>query len=348
MNIIGENLKKNRLLNNLSLYEAGNLLNMSAPAIVKYEKGEIVPNSEKLIQFANAYKVKTMDLLCSYSLPEMTFKSFRKRKKLTGKRLDLLKKIIQNEVAKYLEVLELNNSNTLSFKLPTYKCDSLQEAENAAENFRKQIIKISDSLPISDLTNILENMGIIILYVKNSNGMFDDFDGFSEIVNNLPIIILLEGEDGARQRFTLAHELGHLVLNVDETKDEEKFCHRFASSLLMPKTAMVNEFGFSRNKINFYEFIAIKEEYKVSYQAIAYRLNELNIINSYVYQKICKYLSKVIGKNDPNKIKPEESLQFKRIVCKLEATGIISLQKAAELIGVSVYEYNIKYNSNRY
>lgn len=44
---IGSNLKRIRLLRNLSLKEAGELLNMSATAVSKYEKGEIIPNSKK-------------------------------------------------------------------------------------------------------------------------------------------------------------------------------------------------------------------------------------------------------------------------------------------------------------
>ena len=51
MDGIGKNLKRIRLLKNLSLKEAGNLLNMTATAISKYEKGEILPDSKKLIDF---------------------------------------------------------------------------------------------------------------------------------------------------------------------------------------------------------------------------------------------------------------------------------------------------------
>lgn len=80
MNEIGNNLKRARLLKNLSLKEAGILLNMSAPAISKYEKGEIIPNSTKIIEFASAYQVKTIDLIKSYNVPSLKFSSFRKKK----------------------------------------------------------------------------------------------------------------------------------------------------------------------------------------------------------------------------------------------------------------------------
>lgn len=349
MSGIGINLKRIRLLKNLSLNEAGKLLNMTATAVSKYEKGEIIPDSKKLIDFANAYNVNSIDLLKVYNAPKMKFNSFRKRKRLVGKNLELLENLIQDEVAKYLEVIELNNTVLQSIKLKKYLCNSLEDAENAANDFRN-FIKISNKQPISDLTNIFENLGIVIIHIKNPDERFNDFDGLSEFVNNIPVIVILDGiKDGARQRFTIAHELGHLLLNIkDEELDEEKLCNRFASALLMPKEAVINEFGLSRNHINFFELTAFKFEFKVSYTAIAYRLKDLNIISDYFYKNLSIYLSQRIGKNDSNPIQPETSYQFKKIVYKLEADEIISISKACELLGVSIDEYNKEDNNYWY
>ena len=346
MDGIGKNLKRIRLLKNLSLKDAGNLLNMTATAISKYEKGEILPDSKKLIDFANAYNVKSIELLKVYNVPKMKFTSFRKKKRLTGQNLELLEELIQDEVAKYLEIIEMNNIDTDNIKLKKYSCNNLEDAEKAANDFRNYI-KISNKQPISDLINILENLGIIIIQIKNPDNRFDDFDGLSEIVNNIPVIVLLDGiKDGARQRFTIAHELGHLVLNINNDKlDEEKLCNRFASALLMPKEAIINEFGYSRGNINFFELTAFKNEFKVSYAAIVYRLKDLNIISEYLYKKLSIFLSQRIGKNDPKPIQPETSFQFKKIVYKLEADEIISVNKACELLGVTVDEYNNEDNN---
>lgn len=346
MDGIGKNLKRIRLLKNLSLKDAGNLLNMTATAISKYEKGEILPDSKKLIDFANAYNVKSIELLKVYNVPKMKFTSFRKKKRLTGQNLELLEELIQDEVAKYLEIIEMNNIDTDNIKLKKYSCNNLEDAEKAANDFRNYI-KISNKQPISDLINILENLGIIIIQIKNPNNRFDDFDGLSEFVNNIPVIVLLDGiKDGARQRFTIAHELGHLVLNINNDElDEEKLCNRFASALLMPKEAIINEFGYSRGNIHFFELTAFKNEFKVSYTAIVYRLKDLNIISEYLYKKLSIFLSRRIGKNDPKPIQPEMSYQFKKIVYKLEADEIISLNKACELLGVTVDEYNNEDNN---
>lgn len=341
MNIIGNNLKKIRLLKNLSLKEAGQLLNMSPTGIAKYEKGELIPDSKKLINFSKAYQVKTIDLLQSYKPQSLQFNSFRKKKRLTGQKLDLLKQVINDEVAKYFEVLELNQIHLNKKPFNQYECQKYMDAEMAANEFRNNI-KISNTQPISDLISILENLGIIIIQINNENHIFDDFDGLSESVNDIPIIVLLENmKDGARQRFTIAHELGHIILKISNKKlDEEKCCNRFASSLLMPKEAVINEFGNTRINISFFELTAFKNEYKVSYAAIVYRLKELNIISEYLNKKLNMLVSHKIGKNDPNPITPEKSYQFKKMVYKLEASGIISINKACELLGVSANEYN--------
>ena len=56
-------LKIHRLLNNLSLREVGQKLNISATAVKKYEDNIIIPNSAMLIKFAKIYKVGIPDLL---------------------------------------------------------------------------------------------------------------------------------------------------------------------------------------------------------------------------------------------------------------------------------------------
>ena len=161
------------------------------------------------------------------------------------------------------------------------------------------------------------------------------------------VIALLKDVDGARQRFTIAHELGHLVLNIiNNEHDEEKLCNAFAGSLLMPKDAVIKEFGDSRTSISLFELKAFKMEYKVSLQAILYRLKELGIISDYLYRTInISFSSMGIRKKEPIEIIPEESFQFIKLVHKLENNNIISLNKACELLGLSVDEYHKEDNN---
>ena len=333
---VGENLKRIRILKNLSLKEAGELLNMSATAISKYEKGEWKLNSEKLIRFARAYNVKVIDLVQTELPCELKFTSFRKRSRLTGEKLLLLKDLIRKEVSKYLEVVKINQSNV--FEINKFECSSPIEAEEIALKVRNEVLKISDLQPLHGLTDILENLGIIIVYIENYNGKFKDFDGLSEIVDGIPVIVLLKQDDGARQRFTLAHEFAHLILNINNA-DQEKICNRFASSLLMTKNAMINEFGEKRNRITLSELQYFKKEYQVSYQAIIHRLQELKILTPTSAKNLYIIVNKKFKNNDPVIINPEISYQFKKTVCKLESSDIITIGRACELLGITVDEY---------
>lgn len=341
MNEIGKNLKRIRLLENLSLEKAGKLLNMSAPAILKYEKGEIVPNSSKLIEFANAYGVNVSDLLKSYNVLDMKFTAFRKKQRLQGQNLELLKEIIQNKVADYFEVIRLNEIKSSNVNLKKYSCNNIEDIEKIAEKFRKDY-DLSINQPISDLISVLENIGILIIQIDNYNNKFSDFDGLSEVVDNIPIIVLLKESDGARQRFTIAHELGHLILKITNKElDEEKMCNMFAGALLMPSKAVIREFGNNRSNISYYELMAFKCEYKVSITSIIYRLKELNIISDYLFKSIN-------SKKKQEFIIPEESYQFNKLVYKLEVDNIISLNRACELLGITADEYNFEDNNYRY
>ena len=347
-NYIGENLKRIRLLKHLSLKEAGLLLNMSATGISKYEKGDIVPNSAKLIEFANAYNVRAVDFLEVYEPIKLKFSSFRKRKKLTGGKLELLKDIIQKKVSDYMFVIKEAGINE-STNFESFLCSTFEDAENAANKFRKNL-GFSNNQPIYNLIDTLENIGVIIIQISNNEKLFDDFDGLSEIINNKPIIIIRDDIiDGARQRFTICHELGHLLLDIKNNIDEEKACNIFASSLLMPKEAIINEFGTIRKNISLYELYEFKREYKVSVAAILYRLKELNIISEYFYKLSNIKLSKNnLKTNEVDNILPEKTYQFKKLVHRLCSNELISANRACELLGVSIDEYNIEDNYYRH
>lgn len=345
MNEIGKNLKRIRLLNNMSLKKAGDLLNMSATAIAKYENGIIIPNSKKLIEFSKAYNVKVKDILKVHNAPQMKFDSFRKKQRLKGQKLELLKELIQNKVSDYLEVIDLCG-NINQFKLKRYLVNNYNDIELSAEEFRKDY-DLSINQPISNLINILENIGILIIQIDNKDNIFSDFDGLSEIVNDIPVIVLLKDNDGARQRFTIAHELGHLILDINNKLDKEKVCNKFAGALLMPAGAIVREFGLNRKNISLYELKVFKIEYKVSMSAIIYRLRELNVINEYLYKKINITFNKNgIKRNEPININPEESYQYKKLVHRLEIDNIITINKACSLLDITTNEYNVgNYNN---
>ena len=128
--MLGENIKRYRILKGISLRKFGEIVGLSQTAIAKYEQNILIPDGEKLIKFAQALDCKVIDLLKDNSNKNALNLNFRKRKSLTGKRLELLKQIINDKVDNYLDVLQLNVID--SVKIKKYKVSSLSDAEQAA------------------------------------------------------------------------------------------------------------------------------------------------------------------------------------------------------------------------
>lgn len=85
---------------------------------------------------------------------------------------------------------------------------------------------------------------------------------------------------GERQRLNLAHELGHLVLDVTALADEqvESAAFRFGSALLVPAAVLRKDVGNRRNFISTEELLLLKQRFGMSMQALLYRLRNLGII----------------------------------------------------------------------
>ncbi len=88
--------------------------------------------------------------------------------------------------------------------------------------------------PIPDLIDVLETNGIRVFMIAADAE--NKFDGLAACVNDMPIVVVGRHWPGDRQRFTLAHELGHLMLQgrLANSIDEEKACNRFAGAFLLP------------------------------------------------------------------------------------------------------------------
>lgn len=134
--------------------------------------------------------------------------------------------------------------------------------------------------PISSMTRLLENNGVVIIKM-----MLDvkDEDAFSQWQRNntLPVIVSVADTPSAcRDRFSLAHELGHLILHsqVEITSEIlpiiEKQAHRFAAAFLMPAQSYAKEFRFPTLDI----LLLLKEKWKVSLQAQIHRCKDLGML----------------------------------------------------------------------
>lgn len=327
----GDNIRRIRVKKGLSLRDAGKLLNMSATAISKYENGFIKPDSNKIIEFSKAYDCKPIELIQIFDVPDLKFDSFRSNKRLTGEKLEILKEDITAYTSNYIDVLTFSNLDN-KLILDKYVCKNKKDIDKASISIRK-ILGINNNQPIINLIDLLESNGINVILIKNDNDFYKGFHGCVEYVSAMPFIYILEDDDYSGVRFTLAHELGHLILDV-KNMDTEEACDYFAYSLLTPDTSIYSYIGTRRTYINSNELDIYCKKYHVSYLNLIHRLKQLNVVSSYSYKQLLSNTN-----NFKYKVEKEEPTRYKQLIYKLQAQDEISISKASELLGVNVFEY---------
>lgn len=129
--------------------------------------------------------------------------------------------------------------------------------------------------PVANLTDYAERAGIFVFHVDLEKKV--DVDGLTLRLTGLPPIIILNSHMPAdRMRFSLAHELAHLVMHPVPTNEMEKQANDFASELLIPARDIRT--SFIGRKIDMKLLAQLKPEWRVSIAALLYAAKEVNAI----------------------------------------------------------------------
>jgi len=151
-------------------------------------------------------------------------------------------------------------------------------------------------IPSGPIPNILSLLEASSCFVFSANFASGDFDALvqwtdrGDTINHTPPIILINSAaPGDRLRFSLAHELGHLVLHrgVLPYDEMEAEAHDFASAFLMPK----EDFEPELRHISLEHFVRLKPYWKVSIQAMIMRAYKLGVITKRKQQTLFQGLS---------------------------------------------------------
>ncbi len=338
--IFANRLKSARLMAGLSMQDLSNLVDkqISKQAISKYEKGIMKPNSQLLIKFSKALNVKPEYFFRPFEI-ELEKVDFRKKSTLSKKEIKSINAKSKDFLERYIEVEEhLGINQKFENPIQNIKINSVEDIERAVLVLRKAW-KLGLN-PLSNIFEMLENKGLKIFEVEASKA----FDGLSSIVgDSIPLLVINQITDILRRRFTILHELGHVLLQLPKecsNNEVEHYCNYFAGSFLIPKQVLISELGIKRNTVILKELIEIKEYYGISLQAIVYRARELNIISEQSAKRFWHFI-----KSTPERQKEiglgvykgkEKSERFKQLLYRAYAEQIISQSKVAELLNTSL------------
>ncbi|HRX15438.1 MAG TPA: XRE family transcriptional regulator [Spirochaetota bacterium] len=285
---IGSRIKQRRLNLNYSLDDLSRLLAtkgtpISKAALSKYELGKSTPKALNLFNICNV-----LDTTPEYFLKNNTFEinwiAFRKTSKFTVKEENRVKSIAKEQIEAQMFLDGFIDNSKKKITLPKYKISTLEDAETAAEKLRTEW-KLN-SWPIESITSLLEEKEIFVVDVDSEKG-FDGLSGYAD--GKIPIIITIGKNTADRKRLNLSHELGHLVLDIKNLKEEDT-AFRFAGAFLIPKDCLFNALGHKRRHIDIRELIILKEEYGISIQALIRRCRDLDIINQQEYKRLNIYM----------------------------------------------------------
>jgi len=338
--MIGERLKQARLGAGLSMDAL--VLRMggrvSKQSISKYERGLSTPSTNVLLCISKALGLRT-SYFFQERKAEVVFLAYRKHGQLNKTELNKLQFKLgrQIEVQHWLTCLFEGEQKfvadvTKPMIPPPEKIADLNEVEDLARRIRKEWQLGLD--PIESVVEALEDRGAFV-YSIGANAKFYGLSGwssFGKASDRIPVLVTTNTVSGERQRFNLAHELGHLLTN-SETIDEERVANRFAASFLAPDVVAWRELGRSRSCITFDELAILKKKYGLSIQAWLVRASDLGIVSkTWVQNAMATIRRRGWHKQEPgDRIQPEEPLRFKQMLLRALAEGIISNEQAKEL-----------------
>lgn len=333
-------LKTARILRGYSRKQLIDALGVSKQMISKYENGISLPDGPNLIALANLLKVKP-DYFFTPSSVSFDKIEFRKKAKTPKKKMESIKINILNQMENYLQIEDILSLQS-EFNNPLKGNKILQngDVEKYALELREKWNIGSD--PINNVIALLEANEIKVVEIDEDSGT--SFDGLSVFVNDkFPAIVVNKNYDIERKRFTLFHELGHLLLNIDQKfspKEQEKICDRFAGAVLLPKSILIKEIGEKRSRISITELVNFQKQFGISIPAIMYRLVSLDVIpesrirNFYIKQNSDALLKQKVNKS--RFLGEEKSIRFKRLVYKALSQDIISISKASGLLNMDI------------
>ncbi|GAA1337208.1 helix-turn-helix domain-containing protein [Saccharothrix algeriensis] len=146
--------------------------------------------------------------------------------------------------------------------------------------------------PVGHLVRLLENHGVLVVFSPPQAASVDAYSFDSGL---RPVVVLNPVKhDYYRQRFDVAHELGHLVMHGDAEpggRVVEDQAHRFAAELLMPADQVRDLLPASMGGAVWKSLARLKEQWGVSLQALLYRARWLGALGDVSYRNAMATIS---------------------------------------------------------
>lgn len=179
-------------------------------------------------------------------------------------------------------------------RLPSLRLEAVSDASpDEAPALARSMLRLPPDAPVPHLTRALERAGALVFGIGRLNEEIHGFSAWAPKPLARPVMVARTGMSAFRLRFTLAHELGHLVLGHQvfgrPAKDTEAEANRFAALFLLPTEAMHDAFAAP---IDLRRLAELKGVWGVSMSALLHRAKSMGYVDEGRYRALYETLRK--------------------------------------------------------
>lgn len=357
--IIARNIKDLMEEHSVSIVQLSEIVGISRQTMAKYLEGQGIIDSDKLY-IISKYFHKPLSYFLEESHNQL---SFMFRADNPTKNFELYDK---NRIESIIERV------TETYKLAGEKVHYLPEQYSLAiegnpRNLSPELEEIIERIALEqrealdateavgeELIKCFENKGINVIFEPMNNNKLFGISAYHEQKGCFIIINDDKNITEERKIFSLVHEFAHLIFNRDQysynqedlkytsvrNNINEKIANSFAGYFLIPRYMLKKYDNFLKTKINWDVLFLIKKELQVSLMALIHALKNYG----YITELKCKEVINNLYKNGLGQVEPEpiqyiqKNQKFNSVVKTLYLSGVIGVNKVAELLNMKVIE----------
>ena len=262
-------------------------LGIAQPVLSRFENGVAEPDEAFLKRAEDVYDIPQAFFQLKhpvYGPPVSVHPMARAKADITARDLDMVTAELNIRVMQLRRFLE-----GVDFA-PTHELPSFEIGKYGSPAKVAALLRAYWAMPpgpVRNLTAVMERAGVVV--------SLSDFRGASvsgmtfRVPGHPPLVLLNADHPSDRMRYTLAHELGHLVAHRFPSPEMEQEANEFAAEFLMP--AVDIRHYFEGRRITLELLAALKPEWRVSMQALARRARDLGFADSNQYRYLMQSIS---------------------------------------------------------
>lgn len=270
-------------------------INISKPAISKYENAKMLPSPEVRKALAKVLGVDSDYFSRPLTCTAETFTvNFRKKSSMRASEVNALREKVNDKVERYLEIEEILRKAEAEGSTQKPLNSGIISTPADAKAFAIQLRNAwgLKDFPIVNVQRELEAHGIKVIPIAES----EDFDGLSGKINdeNIFVVINTSKRHIERRRLTVMHEVGHQLMNFSPTltpHDQEKLCNVFANEMLVTTNAFTAALK-GEHKIDLVALRPLQLYYGISIDAMMKKAEETELITTSYYTSFNIHKSK--------------------------------------------------------